>query len=209
MSDNGPWLSYGDQGGSTGPLREGKGTTFEGGVRVPCIMRWVGKIPPGSVCREPMMTIDLLPTIARFIGADLPPRQIDGRDTSALVLATPGATSPQQSYCFYYHRNDLEAIRSGRWKLHFPHKYRSMDGRVLGSGGTPGKYDGNRKTGLELYDLATDIGESRNVADAHPEVVKRLTELADAMRRDLGDDLTNVEATGKRKPGRIEQLDGQ
>ncbi len=209
MSDNGPWLSYGDHGGSTGPLREGKGTTFEGGVRVPCIMRWVGKIPPGSVCRQPMMTIDLLPTIARFIGADLPPLNIDGRDASALVLATPGATSPQQAYYFYYHRNDLEAIRSGQWKLHFPHKYRSMDGRELGSGGTPGQYDHNRKTGLELYDLATDIGESRNVADAHPEVVKRLTELADAMRRDLGDDLTGIEPTGKREPGRIELHKGQ
>ena len=209
ISDNGPWLSYGDHGGSTGPLREGKGTTFEGGVRVPCIMRWVGTIPPGSVCRQPMMTIDLLPTIARFIGADLPPRNIDGRDASALVLATPGAPSPQQSYFFYYHRNDLEAIRSGRWKLHFPHKYRSMDGRELGSGGTPGKYDNNRKTGLELYDLATDIGESRNVADAYPEVVKRLTALADAMRRDLGDNLTGIEPTGKREPGRIEQHKGQ
>ncbi len=209
ISDNGPWLSYGDHGGSAEPLREGKGTTFEGGVRVPCIMRWVGKIPPGSVCRQPMMTIDLLPTIAKFIAADLPPRNIDGRDASALVLATPGATSPQQSYCFYYHRNDLEAIRSGRWKLHFPHKYRSMDGRELGSGGTPGKYDNNRKTGLELYDLATDIGESRNVADAHPEVVKRLTALADAMRRDLGDNLTGIEPTGKREPGRIEQHKGQ
>ncbi len=205
MSDNGPWLSYGDHSGSTGPLREGKGTTFEGGVRVPCIMRWVGKIPAGSVCHEPMMTIDILPTIAKFIGADLPQRKIDGRDASALVLATENATSPQQAYYFYYHRNDLQAIRSGRWKLHFPHKYRSMGGRELGSGGTPGKYDNNRKTGLELYDLVVDIGESRNVADAHPEIVKQLTELADAMRSDLGDNLTKIKPTGKREPGRIEQ----
>lgn len=205
ISDNGPWLSYGDHGGSTGPLREGKGTTFEGGVRVPCIMRWSGKIPPGSVCREPMMTIDLLPTIAMFIGADLPERSIDGKDASDLVLATEGATSPQQAYYFYYHRNDLQAIRSGRWKLHFPHKYRSMDGRELGSGGTPGKYDNSRKIGLELYDLLEDIGELHNVADANPEVVKRLTELADAMRYDLGDNLTKIKATGKREPGRIAQ----
>ena len=205
MSDNGPWLSYGDHGGSTGPLREGKGTTFEGGVRVPCIMRWVGKIPPGSVCREPMMTIDLFPTIAKFIGADLPQLKIDGRDASDLVLAVPNAKTPQQAYYFYYHRNDLEAIRSGRWKLHFPHKYRSMDGRELGSGGTPGKYDNNRKTGLELYDLIADIGELRNVADAHPEVVKRLTELADTMRHDLGDNLSNIKPTGNREPGRIVQ----
>ncbi|MBT8485912.1 MAG: sulfatase, partial [Phycisphaerae bacterium] len=82
-SDNGPWLSYGNHGGVTGPLREGKGTTFEGGVRVPCVMRWTGTIAPGRVCRLPMMTIDILPTVARLIGADLPARPIDGRDASA------------------------------------------------------------------------------------------------------------------------------
>lgn len=202
-SDNGPWLSYGDHGGSTGPLREGKGTTFEGGVRTPCIMRWPGTIRAGSVCREPMMTIDLLPTIATLIGAELPARKIDGRDASALVLGTPDAKSPQEAYFFYYHRNDLEAVRSGRWKLHFPHKYRSMEGREVGSGGTPGKYDNNRKTGLELYDLVADIGETRDVAAEHPDVVERLTKLADVMRRDLGDDLTGVKPSGNRQPGRV------
>jgi arylsulfatase A-like enzyme len=204
-SDNGPWLSYGDHAGSAAPLREGKGTTFEGGVRVPCIMRWPGKIPAGQVCREPIMTIDIFPTVAALVGAELPARAIDGRDVGALLLGDSGVASPLEAYFFYYHRNDLEAVRSGRWKLHFPHKYRSMEGQAPGSGGTPGKYDWDRRTRLELYDLHTDVAESRDVAGEHPDVVARLTALADAMRRDLGDDLTEVEGTGRRPPGRHEQ----
>jgi arylsulfatase A-like enzyme len=203
-SDNGPWLSYGDHGGSAGPLREGKGTTFEGGVRVPCVMRWPGTIPAGSVCGEPLMTIDVLPTVATFIGADLPQRSIDGRNASALLLAQPDARSPQEVYFFYYHGNDLEAVRSGRWKLHLPHRFRSMEGRALGSGGTPGKYDWDRRTGLELYDLASDIGEQHDVAETHPEVVARLMTLVDAMREDLGDKLTENEGAGRREPLRSE-----
>ncbi len=204
-SDNGPWLSYGDHGGTTGPLREGKGTTFEGGVRVPCIMRWPGKIPAGAVCSEPMMTIDILPTIATLIGAELPEKRIDGKDAGALLKGTAGATSPQEAYFFYYHRNHFEAMRYGSWKLHFPHGYRSMEGREAGSGGTPGKYDNSRKTGLELYDLANHIGETTNVIDQHPEVVARMLALADAMRAELGDKLTETEGTGARPPGRVEE----
>ena len=201
LSDNGPWLSYGNHAGSTGPLREGKGTSFEGGVRVPFLARWPGRIPAGSVCREPAMTIDILPTIAGLIGAELPARRIDGKDIWPLLGATPGATSPHEAYFIYYHRNDLEAMRSGRWKLHFPHGYRSMGGREVGADGIPGKYDYTVKTGLELYDLVEDIGESRNVADLHPEVMEYLLRLADEMRADLGDQLTGIEATGARAPG--------
>lgn len=203
-SDNGPWLSYGDHGGTTGPLREGKGTTFEGGVRVPCIMRWPGEIPAGAVCAEPMMTIDILPTVATLIGAELPEKHIDGKDAGALLKGTSGASSPQEAYFFYYHRNHFEAMRYGSWKLHFPHGYRSMEGREPGSGGTPGKYDNSRKTELELYDLANDIGETTNVIDQHPEIVARMLEFADAMRADLGDKLTETEGTGARPPGRVE-----
>jgi arylsulfatase A len=202
-SDNGPWLSYGDHAGSAGPLREGKGTTFEGGVRVPCLMRWPGAVPAGRVCREPLMTIDIFPTVAALIGADLPEHTIDGRDASALILGRPGARSPQEAYFFYYHDNHLEAMRCGRWKLHFPHGYRSMEGREPGSGGTPGTYDYERKTGLELYDLEADIGETTDVAADHPDVVARLVALADAMRADLGDKLTGVEASGARPAGRV------
>ena len=201
LSDNGPWLSYGDHGGSAGPLREGKGTTFEGGVRVPFLARWPGRIPAGSVCREPAMTIDVLPTAAGLIGAELPPRRIDGRDLWPLLTARPGAVSPHEAYFFYYRGGDLEAVRSGRYKLHFPHRYATMRGRELGRGGIPGQYD-NDRTGLELYDLERDIGETHDLAAELPEVVARLEALADAMRADLGDGLTEAPPSGAREPGR-------
>lgn len=202
-SDNGPWLSYGDHAGSTGPLREGKGTTFEGGVRVPFLARWPGRIPAGLVCDEPAMTIDVLPTVAELIGAELPALPIDGQSIWPLLSGAPGARSPHEALFFYYHRNDLEAVRKGRWKLHFPHGYRSMQGRALGSGGIPGKYDYGRRTGLELYDLDADIGESTDVAAEHPEVVASIEALADAMRAELGDALTQAEGSARREPGRI------
>ena len=94
-------------------------------------------------------------------------------------------------------------MRSGRWKLHFPHKYRTMKDRELGKGGMPGKYNYSAEVGMELYDLAADIGESKDVAAQHPEVVKRLTKLADEMRAELGDQLTKVEGSGTREPGLI------
>ncbi len=202
LSDNGPWLSYGDHAGTTGPLREGKGTCFEGGVRVPFLARWPNGIPAGSICREPAMTIDVLPTVARIIGEELPELWIDGLDVGPLLTAEPGAKSPHEAYFFYYHRNDLEAMRSGRWKLHFPHGYRTMQGRRPGTGGIPGKYDNSVKTGLELYDLVEDIGETTDVSARHPEVMARLMALADEMRNDLGDRLSKVPATGARAAGR-------
>lgn len=201
-SDNGPWLSYGDHAGSTGPLREGKGTCFEGGVRVPFLARWPGRIPAGTVCTEPAMTIDVLPTVVRLLEAAPPARPIDGKDIWPLFAGESGAVSPQEAYFFYYRRNALEAMRSGRWKLHFPHGYRSMEERTPGRGGLPGKYDYGVRTGLELYDLLEDVGETRDLASERPEVVERLGALADAMRADLGDQLTEVEAPGAREPGR-------
>ncbi|MDE0892765.1 MAG: sulfatase-like hydrolase/transferase, partial [Planctomycetota bacterium] len=202
-SDNGPWLNYGDHAGSTGPLREGKGTTFEGGVRVPCLVRYPGVVPAGRVSREPWMTIDILPTIAGLIGAELPQRVIDGQDVWPLLNGAPDASSPQEAYFFYYHTNQLEAMRSGPWKLHFPHGYRSMVGQTPGSGGTPGQYDYNAKTGLVLYNLEDDISESKDVAAEHPEVVARLTALADDMRARLGDKLTEVKGAENRAPGKV------
>lgn len=204
-SDNGPWLSYGDHAGSALPLREGKGTTLEGGVRVPFLARWPGEIPAGSVCSEPAMTIDLLPTVARLIGAELPTRRIDGLDIWPLLRGEEGASSPHEAYFFYYKRNDLEAMRSGPWKLHFPHGYRTMEGREIGSGGRPGKYDYGAKTELELYHLESDVGETRNVIDDHPEVLERLQTMASAMRADLGDALAGIEPTAARDPGKREK----
>lgn len=185
-SDNGPWLSYGDHCGSAGPLREGKGTMFDGGCRESCVMWWPGTIPAGSRCSEPAMTIDILPTIADLIGAKLPEHKIDGKNIWPLISGEEDAVSPHEAYYFYY-GNQLQAIRSGRWKLHFPHQYRTMAGRPGGTGGTPTKYS-QAQIGKELFDLDSDIGETSDVADQYPDVVARLSELAAVMRNELGDD---------------------
>jgi len=199
-SDNGPWLSYGNHAGSARPLREGKATTWDGGVREPTIMRWPGKIPAGRVCSQPAMTIDILPTIAGLVGAELPPHKIDGKDVWPLISGKPGATSPQEAYYFYW-RYHLQGVRSGKWKLHFPHEYRSLEGEP-GRDGLPGPYM-QLETGLALYDLENDIGEQHNVADQYPEVVKRLQALAEKARQDLGDSATGQEGEGVRPPGRL------
>ena len=184
-SDNGPWLSYGDHCGSAAPLREGKGTMFDGGCRESCIMWWPGRIPADTRCSEPAMTIDVLPTIASLIDADLPDHKIDGKNIWSLMSGTNGAKSPHEAYYFYY-KQQLQAIRSGKWKLHFPHQYRTMAGQPGGTGGFPTDYS-QSTIGRELFDLESDIGESRNVADQHPAVVKRLSDLAALMRKELGD----------------------
>jgi arylsulfatase A-like enzyme len=199
-SDNGPWLSYGDHAGSAGPLREGKGTEFDGGVREPCVMRWPGHIPAGTECREPAMTIDLLPTLAGLAGdTSAPPLPIDGLDIRPLVLGESGAKSPHDALAFYWN-NELHAVRSGRWKLHFPHTYRTL--QTHGSGGEPGKYV-QKTIGLSLFDLEADLGESINVAADHPDVVERLTAEAEKFRAELGDSLTQRKGTGTREPGKM------
>lgn len=200
-TDNGPWLSYGDHAGSAGPLREGKGTTWEGGVRVPCIMRWPGRIPAGRVCDESAATIDILPTIARITGAALPEAKIDGTDIWPVLAAEPGAESSREAYYFYW-GNELQAVRAGDWKLHFPHDYRALTGQA-GQGGRPGGYT-NQRCQLELYNLASDVGETRNVVDEHPEVVSRLKALAEAMREELGDSLQNRKGIGVRPAGSLD-----
>lgn len=182
-SDNGPWLPYGNHAGTTGGLREGKGTSFEGGVRVPCVARWPGRIPVGTVCAEPVMTIDLLPTIANAIGAQLPKDlQLDGRDISSL-LTNSSAQSPHEVLYFYYGQQ-LQAVRSGRWKLHVPHPYVHLE--QPGADGQPGR-ESTQKTELSLYDLVADRPESKNVAERNPDVLKRLLTHVEAARADLGD----------------------
>src|SRR5438876_6911237 len=109
-SDNGPWLSYGNHAGSAGPLREGKATSWDGGTRVPCLARWPGKIPAGTVCREPAMTLDLLPTLAQLAGAPLPKHKIDGLDIWPLLAGQPGAKNPHEAYYFYWSR-ELQGVR--------------------------------------------------------------------------------------------------
>lgn len=201
-SDNGPWLVFGNHGGSAGPLREGKGTNFEGGTRVPCIARWPGKIRAGSEQTEPCMTIDVLPTIAGLIGAELPKHTIDGKDCWPLFAAKPGAKCPHEAYWFYYNAGDLQAVRSGKWKLTLPHTSRTMEGQEPGKDGKPGKYK-PLKVELALYDLSADVGETTNVADRYPDELKAMLAHAEAARKELGDAATKRTGSGVREPGRI------
>jgi len=201
-SDNGPWLSYGNHAGSAGPLREGKGTCWEGGVRVPFIARWPGHVPAGALCGEPAMTIDLFPTIARLTGADLPAHRIDGLDIWPLLSSQPNAQSPHEAFFFYFADGQLQAVSSGPWKLLLPHTYRTLAGQPPGRDGQPAKYVQHKIERPELYDLDTDIGETRDVASEHPEVVRRLEALAERARGDLGDALAQRLGAGVREPGR-------
>jgi arylsulfatase A len=202
-SDNGPWLVYGDHGGSAGPLREGKGTTFEGGMREPCVMRWPAKIPAGQVCDEIAGTIDFMPTFAAIAQGELPTNRIlDGKDISPLIEGRPNATTPHEAF-YYYYRDELQAVRSGRWKLHFPHSYRSGTGKNP-SHGKPVPYT-HPRIGLSLFDLQDDIGETANVANDNPQVVAELTRLAVKMRRTLGDKATGHSGAERREVGRMTQ----
>jgi arylsulfatase A-like enzyme len=204
-SDNGPWLSYGDHAGSAYPLREGKGTCWEGGTREPCIMRWPGKIPSGTENSNMIMTIDLFPTIAKIVGASLPEHPIDGLDVWPLIAGEEGARNPHASYWCYYEVNQLQAVMSGngRWKLQLPHTYRTLGGKPGGTGGKPAPYEQRRLEQAELYDLTNDIGEAQDVAASHPEIVKTLELEAEKARAELGDQLTKRQGGGTREPGRI------
>jgi len=222
-SDNGPFLSYGEHAGSSGGLREGKLTTFEGGVRVPCLMAWPGKIPAGRVSADVLTTMDLLPTVAKLIGAELPKRPIDGKNVWPIIAGEPNAKSPHEAFC-YFSGTELHAIRSGPWKLHLPHEYLTVNGPP-GKGGKPANYENMQplditesgikgiasrhgykveKIELSLFNLENDPGETKNVAEAHPDIVRLLLKLADAARKDLGDTLTQTAGTGLRPVGKVE-----
>ena len=181
-SDNGPWLNYGDHAGSAAPLREGKGTMFDGGCREPTLAWWPGTIPANSACKEPAMTIDILPTIAHLIGAKLPEHIVDGKNIWPLFVKDE-AKSPHEAYFFYY-GNQLQAVRQGKWKLHFPHGYRTMAGRPGGTGGIPTSYS-QAKIELSLFDLKSDIGESKNLSKENPEIVKKLQLLGQSFNKKL------------------------
>ncbi|MCY2974073.1 MAG: sulfatase [Planctomycetota bacterium] len=192
-SDNGPWLSYGDHAGSALPLREGKGTAWEGGVRVPTLMHWPNNIPANSTCSQLASTIDILPTVAGIINAKLPDIKIDGKDVRSLMVDHE-SPSPHVSFPYYYAKNELQAVRDSRWKLVLPHKYRSLQGNTGGSGGIPSNYK-LVDAGLELYDLESDPSETKNVVASFPQVVLRLQAEAKKWRLELGDRLTGVEGS--------------
>ncbi len=227
FSDNGPFLSYGEHAGNAGDLREGKLTTFEGGFRSPCVMRWPAKIPAGSVSGEMASAMDLLPTVAEILDVELPAdRTLDGRSILDLVTDPENATSPHETFFFYAGR-DLQAVRNARYKLHFPHPYLTVAAEP-GREGFPsnhGQLDPMSITssGLEgiasrhgyrvaqapqaLYDLREDPGETTDVQADHPDVVARLAQAAAAMRRELGDALTNQMGQGVRPRATIMDRD--
>ncbi len=209
LSDNGPWLVYGDHAGSAEPLREGKTTSWEGGTRVPFIARWPGRIPAGKVSRELAMSIDLLPTLARLIGAKLPEHKIDGLDIWPLLTLRPGAKNPHEA-CFFYGvpfgawtGAQLESVRSGPWKLVLPHRYRALGDGPPARDGIPGRYLPRAIAAPELYNLEMDPGETRDVAAQNPAVVNRLLALAGQCRDDLGDTLVKREGKGVRPVGMV------
>jgi len=174
-SDNGSNLQ---NGGSNGYLRGGKGSTWEGGMRMPCIMRWPGMIPEGTVCSEIATSMDILPTLTQFAGGTLPEeRIIDGKDISPLMFMEEGAESPHEVFV-YYLMNKLNAIRSGKWKLFI-------------------------EKGPILYDLENDIAETKDVHEKYPEVVARLMKYADKYREDIGDELQGVEGENCRPAGHV------
>jgi len=203
-SDNGPWLNYGNHAGSSGGLREGKGTAFEGGQRVPCIMRWPAKIPAGTICNQLASTIDLLPTFAHISGAPLPLQRIDGVNIISLMTAAETHTSPRTHFLYYYHKNDLIAVRNDRFKLVFAHTGRTYEGFLPGDDGAPGKTNERRAFEQALYDLRRDPGERYDVQKLYPETVAELIRIADEARQDLGDDLRGIAGTGRRAIGRME-----
>ncbi|MFO0811123.1 MAG: sulfatase [Gemmataceae bacterium] len=198
-SDNGPWLSYGAHAGSSGPLREGKGTSFDGGVRVPFVARWPGQIGKGVVSRQPIMTIDLFPTLAKLIGAELPKHAIDGRDCWGVLRGEASATPGNEVLAIYWNR-ELQAVRSGKWKLHLPHAYQSL--KTPGSDGKPGAYQ-TKRIEQSLFDLDADIGETTDLAARHPEVVAKLLGYAETVRGELGDSATKQVGRGVRPAGSI------
>jgi len=208
-SDNGPWLTYGNHSGTTAGLREGKQSTFDGGHRVPFLIRWKGHVPQGVVNPQLMSNIDILPTLAAITGAPLPKQKIDGVNVLSLWQGDT-RKSPREYFYYYYSQNpggvlkSLEAIRDNRFKLVFPHKYNSneAEGVILGKDGFPGRAR-QAETSMALYDLRMDQGERFNVMDQYPEVVEKLKAAADLMRQDLGDDLTGVEAKNIRPGGEI------
>lgn len=193
-SDNGPWLNEGEAGGSATPLRAGKGTTYDGAMRVPCIVRWPGHIPPHQVSDEVVTEMDFLPTIAKIVNTEPPQdRIIDGKDIRPLLFGQPGAKSPYEAF-FFYQQLRLNAVRSGIWKLKF--RTTLADENTFSRWQNP-----NTPIPEALYDLYQDPGEQKSVLKDHPDIVARLRALADGARKDLGDARENIRGKNVRPVG--------
>jgi arylsulfatase A len=190
-SDNGPWLTQGKNGGSAGPLRGGKGGTFEGGMREPTIAWWPGHVPAGTVSDAMAGNIDVLPTFVKLAGGKVPDdRKIDGADLTRVLLGQ--TKDPPREAHYYFRGNKLEAVRSGPWKLAIAPQNENT--------GKPKKKEDKRPFTPKLYNLVTDIGETTDVSAEHPDIVKRLHALVAKMDADLG---ITKQGPGVRPPGRV------
>ncbi len=202
-SDNGPWLSYGDHAGSSGIYREGKGTAWEGGQRVPCIIKYPKEIKAKTIIDEPIMGIDWMPTFSHITGSKLSTNKIDGKNIWPLLTQKENK-SPHEELYFYYRQNELHAVRSGDWKLYFPRSYRTLNGKPGGKDGVPVKYENNIVTSNELYNLKDDPSETTNVYSEYIEKAKQLEKMGENARQELGDSLTSRVGSGVRKIGSID-----
>ncbi|SHO60729.1 sulfatase family protein [Algoriphagus zhangzhouensis] len=202
-SDNGPWLSYGGHAGTTGGLREGKGTSLDGGIRVPAIFTWPGHIPADKEQAQPAMTIDIFPTIAALTDSKLPDLKIDGRNIWPLI---EGEKMEEKPYYAYYNRNELQAVIYGKWKVVYPHRYRTIpEGTEMRNDGFPVNYLYLEFEKKELYDMENDPSETTDVKDKYPEVMAQMDSLANIARADMGDALNKMDGPGLRKHGTIEE----
>jgi len=180
-SDNGPWLIYGNHAGEVGPLREGKHSTFEGGMRVFSVARWPSRIPKRSQCNIPAMNIDLLPTIASLADAPLPENKIDGKNIWSLFEKGNDAKSPQEAY-YFYRNQELQAVLKENWKFHFNHEYLSNE--IIGNDGNPGEFV-KKQLNSSLFNLRDDIGETTDLSEKYPELVKQLKKLGEKFDREI------------------------
>ena len=199
-SDNGPWLNFGNHAGNTGGLREGKGTVFEGGQRVPTIVSWPRIIKKSTISNSLASSIDILPTIAEIVNGKLPDHTIDG--VSILSTLKGHETSPRDHFFYYYKTNRLEAVRKDHWKLILPHNSRSYENVIPGMDGHGGKY-ARLVVDYSLYNLRRDPGERYNVIEKYPEITQVLKDLAEKARDDMGDNATERQGKNTREPGRV------
>ncbi|MGW8314999.1 MAG: sulfatase/phosphatase domain-containing protein, partial [Bacteroidales bacterium] len=178
--DNGPWISYGNHAGTT-PFREAKGTSFDGGVRSACLIKYPPAIPAGTVSERMFASIDLLPTLCGLAGIPLPDNEIDGLDVWDLVIGKKGAMNPHDYYAFSNNRN-FEGVMSGdgRWKLHLPHPYRTLE--YPGKDGFPGKYK-IVHIDTAMYDMVEDPMEVANVMDSYPAMKDSMLRFAESHRQ--------------------------
>ena len=201
-SDNGPWFNYGNHAGNSGGFREGKGTTFEGGHRVPFMVRWKGTIQAGQVCNQLVSAIDILPTISAICNLELPKNKIDGVSLLPIFKGNMNA-SPRKNFLYYYRKNSLEAVRRDNWKLVFEHPSRSYLNQAPGKDGFPGNAPEDIMMPFALYDLRRDPAEAYDVKDQYPAIVNELNKLAEEARKELGDDLQNRVGEKNRPIGKV------